>query len=160
MAGESAAPPPGPVAPEPDGKRRRAVLIVEDDESLSETLALFMETQGFEVVSANDGKPGVELFKADPHKFDFVLMDLTMSAMDGDLAFAEMKKIRENADIIMMSGYAEDLISKRLRGAKPLAFLKKPFRLEELLGVIQKADGGSPPSMDTPSTRHPAFRRV
>ena len=102
------------------------MLIVEDDESLSETLALFMETQGFEVVSANDGKPGVELFKADPHKFDFVLMDLTMSAMDGDLAFAEMKKIRENADIIMMSGYAEDLISKRLRGAKPLAFLKKP----------------------------------
>lgn len=57
------------------------VLIAEDDESIVELLTLYLNSNGFNVISANDGEAAMELLRH--RKTDIVLVDIMMSKMNG-----------------------------------------------------------------------------
>ena len=66
------------------------VLIVDDDEHIVELIKLYMDKEGFDTVTANNGKKAVELFKSEAPAI--VILDVMMPEMDG---FTLGKKIRE-----------------------------------------------------------------
>ena len=57
------------------------ILIVDDDKNISELLRIYMDTEGFETVSAFDGQEALALFEAEQP--DLVLLDVMMPKMDG-----------------------------------------------------------------------------
>ena len=61
--------------------RTQRILIVDDDKTLCLSLQKILELQGYEVITANDGASGIELFKSS--KPDLILLDLMMPGMDG-----------------------------------------------------------------------------
>ena len=112
-----------------------AVLLVEDDERISEPLIRVLRSEGFDVHHVNAGVPAIEtVVESRP---DLVLLDLTLPDIDG---LDVCRKIRaEHADlpIIMLTARAEemDVIVGLNAGADD--YVAKPFRLAELVARIR-----------------------
>jgi DNA-binding response OmpR family regulator len=96
---------------------------------------------GFAVALAGDGREAIEAFNAEPDRFTLVLMDLTMPRMGGESAFNELRRIREDVRVVLMSGFNEQEAVSRFAGKGLTSFLQKPFGFEELSKVVQAAFG-------------------
>ena len=111
----------------------RKVLAVEDDRNISDLIRMYLEKEGFEVITAFDGGSAVEKFRE--NQPDIVLLDIMLPVMDG---WAVCAKIRESAKtpIIMLTakGEVQDRVSGLEMGADD--YLVKPFEMKELIARI------------------------
>jgi PAS domain S-box-containing protein len=113
------------------------VLLVDDEETLLETLPPALEHFGLHVLTARDGREAVDLYRRDPSAVDVVLMDVTMPRMDGREAFWEVRKLRADARVILSSGYHEESVES-LRNEGLADFIQKPYQLSELRRVLAR----------------------
>lgn len=119
---------------------KREILVVEDDIELKNLLIGFLEHKGFKVSHAGNGKKALELIKMMGLP-DLVLTDLIMEEMEGIELIRNLKKINTNVKVIAMSGGGRIDANNYLTIVKVLgavAVLKKPFKLEELLELLEK----------------------
>ena len=111
-----------------------SVLIVEDDRNIAELLQLYLEKEGYAVITAEDGGKGLEKFRT--IKPDLVLLDVMMPVMDG---WAVCKAIRAESQvpIIMLTakGETDDKVSGLKSGADD--YITKPFEMKEVLARIE-----------------------
>ncbi len=126
----------GPV--ETGKKSAKFVLIVDDEETVLTTTKQMLTEYGYEVLTARDGRSGLEIFEKNADDISVVLLDLTMPNMGGEDTLAEMRKIRKNARIILMSGYTEQEIANRFPGDGPNELLEKPFGIASLIKKIDR----------------------
>ncbi len=120
---------------------RGCILVVDDEDSVRRTVATMLTRLTFTVVTAGDGREGLELFRADPDRFSLVLLDLTMPQMDGKKAFAELQQIRAEVRVVLMSGFNEEEAAPEFAGKKLAGFLQKPFDFPTFIEVIRRAVG-------------------
>lgn len=107
------------------------ILLVEDEESIRETLKLNLELEGYEVVSTANGRKALEYIGG--QHFDLLLLDVMLPEVDG---FTIAKQVRlGNPDVPILILTAKDMAQDRVQGLKKGAddYLTKPFNLEELL---------------------------
>jgi CheY-like chemotaxis protein len=93
-----------------------------------------------------DGVEGIQVFRAHGDAITAVLLDLTMPRMDGEETFREIRRIRPDACVILMSGFNEQEAAARFVGKGLAGFVQKPFSAEELsqrLATIGRAAGVS-----------------
>jgi PAS domain S-box-containing protein len=139
-----AAPPPAPAAA-PDQAAERAwrgygtVLVVDDEESVRDLVKFVLEQAGFAVLTAADGRTGVEAFERAGRDVDVVLLDLTMPRLSGLESLEELRRLRPGLPVVLMSGYSEQDLRTRCGGLEPTAFLQKPFYAEHLLAAVRRA---------------------
>ena len=111
----------------------RKVLAVEDERKISDLIRMYLEKEGFEVITAFDGGTAVEKFRE--NQPDIVLLDIMLPVMDG---WAVCAKIRETAKtpIIMLTakGEVQDRVAGLEMGADD--YLVKPFEMKELIARI------------------------
>jgi signal transduction histidine kinase len=117
------------------------ILIVDDDETVRALAKKMMERYGFTVMTATDGREGLELFRAHHTTLRAVLLDMTMPHMDGEEAFREMRRITGNVPVVLTSGYSEQDATNRFAGKGLAGFVQKPFRTDDLMAAIRKALG-------------------
>jgi len=115
----------------------KTVLVVDDEDLVRQVVKKMVESFGGETILANDGIDGITKFKENKDKIDIVLLDLTMPGLSGDEIFREIKKIRNNVKVILMSGYNDQEISQKLVGRGFAGFLQKPFTIEQLINKLQ-----------------------
>jgi len=120
------------------------ILVVDDEESVRSAAAMMLKKMGFGVALACDGRDAIKVFQAEPNRFDLILMDLTMPHVDGEFAFAELRRIRENVRVVLMSGFNEQEAISRFTGKGLASFLQKPFGYEELSATVQALFPGEP----------------
>jgi DNA-binding response OmpR family regulator len=118
-------------------KKRRSLLIV-DDEPMALVLAkrVLMEA-GFEVVTAQSGFECLDLFRKRPRHFDLILLDLAMPFMDGEETFGRLRNIRPDVVVLLSTGFIAEERLDRMLGAGLAGFLRKPHRPSELVANIQ-----------------------
>ncbi|HRG59860.1 MAG TPA: response regulator transcription factor [Bacteroidia bacterium] len=111
------------------------ILIVEDEENLRSTIALNLELEGYEVMTAVNGKEALQLFKN--NRFDLVVLDIMLPEINGLDVCKEIRK--ENRNVLVLFLSARSMGSERVEGLKAGAddYLSKPFNLEELLLRIE-----------------------
>jgi CheY-like chemotaxis protein len=112
------------------------VLIVDDEETVRTTVCRMMEILGFQCVLATDGRQGVDIAAKDPSRFSMVLLDLTMPHMDGEQAFTELRRLRSDIRVVLMSGFNAQEALVKFSGKGLASFLQKPFTLSALKGVL------------------------
>src|ERR1700730_5712515 len=128
------------------------VLIVDDDRDHAESVADVLEMRGYAIEVAVTGEEGIARFRE--RDFDVVLMDVKLPGMNGVETFAEFKRIRPTARVLMMTGFSvEELVAEAV-GNGALGVLHKPFAIAELLAPLER---GKPRGMVLVADDDPDF---
>jgi two-component system cell cycle sensor histidine kinase/response regulator CckA len=108
------------------------ILVVDDESSVRAVAGEMLRSMGFDVLMAADGREGVEMFARDCGEIRAVILDMTMPHMNGEEAFREMRRLRGDVRVVLISGYNEQDATNRFVGKGLAGFLQKPFKLDEL----------------------------
>jgi len=114
------------------------ILLVDDDEILTEVIREILETAGYQVLTAFNGREALEIYETWRGDIDLVMLDMIMPGMGGADTFGELKKIDPDVTVIIISGYSlpdevRELLAQGCRG-----FLQKPFLIPELFKKIRQ----------------------
>lgn len=103
------------------------ILMIEDNHSVCEMMGMFFKKEKWQASFAYDGVDGVNQFKADPNKWDIILLDLNLPKKDGMQVAAVIRRISATAPIIMLT--ARDSESDQVLGLEMGAddYVTKPF---------------------------------
>jgi two-component system, NtrC family, nitrogen regulation response regulator GlnG len=113
------------------------ILIADDEESLRWVLERGLRQAGYEVTAVADGEAAIEAYEADP--VDLVFLDIRMPRLDGLAVLERLRAIRPDACVVVMTahGTMDTAIKAMQRGAYD--YLAKPFDLEEVLLLTERA---------------------
>jgi len=111
---------------------RGLILVVDDEAILRVTAKEMLEFLGYTVLSAADGREGLELFALHHADIDVVLLDMVMPVLSGRDCFLAMREIRADARIVITSGFLRDDDLTQLQAAGVSGCLRKPYRAKEL----------------------------
>jgi signal transduction histidine kinase/CheY-like chemotaxis protein len=125
-----------PETPLPRGQER--LLVVEDDETLARLAQVQLTELGYTVSVCTSSGEALALFQADPQAFDLVLTDQTMPHMTGDVLAQELRLLRPELPIILLTGYNPLIDAAKARALGIDAFLLKPLEIHELAQAIRQ----------------------
>ena len=118
-----------------------AILLVDDDPFVRSVAAEMLSVLGFQVLTANNGLEGVNLFRSHKDEITCVILDLMMPEMGGEEAFRELRNLKIDVPVIVSSGYNEQEVTQRFVGRGLTGFIQKPYTLANLRHALQKALG-------------------
>ena len=137
----------GPSATEQEWRGSGVILVVDDEETVRIAAKIMLERRGFTVLTAEDGRAALEVFRSRVDEIVVVLLDLTMPRLDGEETFRELRRIRPDVRVIISSGYNEQETTSRFAGKGLAGFLQKPYGIRPLGEKIRQVLG-SPPESD------------
>ncbi len=111
---------------------RGTVLFVDDEETVLLVGQRMLESLGFSVLTAADGRLALEVYQEHMDEIDCVLLDLTMPHLDGEATFRQIRLLNANAKVILCSGYNEIEATTHFAGKGLVGFIQKPFNLKSL----------------------------
>ncbi len=114
----------------------QTILVVDDEEAIAEAVRARLESEGFRVIAAADGREAIEAHAE--HHPDLVVLDLMLPGMDGLEVCRKLRELLRQATPVLMLT-ARDDVSDRIRGLDAGAddYLPKPFDLDELLARLR-----------------------
>lgn len=120
---------------------KATILCVDDHWNGLISRKIFLEKNGYTVLEATDGSEGLRLFLS--HQVDAVILDYQMPGMSGAVVATEMKQLKSNVPIMMLSSYGP-LPKSKLKSVDVLLSKSQPprFLLSTLKGLL---DGWSKP---------------
>lgn len=110
------------------------ILVVEDDTEIREGVAIYLKSQGYEVIQAANGKEGLEKIKT--QEFHLAIVDIMMPVMDGITMLVELRALGHLFPVIMLSAKSEEV--DKIMGLNMGAddYVTKPFTPMELLARV------------------------
>ena len=113
------------------------ILLIDDEKLIVEMLTTFLSKKGFEITGLTDSREALECIKA--NTYDIVLTDLKMPDVSGMDIINAVKSSGKDIEMIIFTGYAtiDSAIEAIRQGVYD--YIKKPFRLEEILFAINRA---------------------
>lgn len=115
---------------------KQSVLLVDDDADLLNVMSEVITTLGYNAISANNGREAILQFEK--HVPNLVFMDVKMPMLDGYDAFFGIRDKFPNANIIMMTGFADHARWKEVKSACAIYLLEKPWSTEFLSELIRR----------------------
>jgi CheY-like chemotaxis protein len=128
-------------APGSGERRAGLVLLVDDEPAVLKVGASMLRRLGYEVVTASDGRSGLETFERRHGELAFCVLDLSMPEMGGDEVFRAMRALVPTVRVILTSGYDESEAAKRMGRGQRYRFLQKPFGSDELGQAVRELLG-------------------
>lgn len=113
-----------------------AILVVEDDLNMQELIVEYLEDEGYMAQGASSSSDALSL--ASKFQFDLVVTDVRMAGVDGVDGFVLLKKKLPELKCIVITGYADNDAPARAIKIQIDDYLHKPFKLDELLGVVDR----------------------
>jgi len=118
--------------------KKNVILIVDDDDSLRQTLGAIVEIEGFDFYEAVNGAEACEIYKNEQKKISFIVLDMIMPEMSGYETFFKLKEINDDIKALIISGYSENKEVFEMLEKGAVAFLRKPFKIKELMSIIRE----------------------
>ncbi len=113
------------------------VLIVDDEEGIRESLSGIFEDEGYSVITAGSGEEALKIIQEQSP--DLVLLDVWLPRMDGLDTLQEIKSIRNEIPVIMISGHGNIEVAVKATRIGAYDFLEKPLSLERVLLSSKRA---------------------
>lgn len=120
----------------PTGNER--ILFVDDMESMVFIGQNRLEKLGYRVETRMNPVEALELFRADPHRFDLVITDMAMPRMTGDRLVKEMLKIRPDLPTILCTGFSEKIDEIKAKEIGICEYIEKPLTMIDLAKAVRK----------------------
>lgn len=116
----------------------KKILLVEDDQDIRETLIELLESEGYEVVPAENGQIGLDKLSSAPTLPNLILLDLMMPVKDGFQFCAEKEANPKFANLPVVVMSADGHIRQNQLRVNARAYLKKPVDIYEILNIVEK----------------------
>lgn len=112
-------------------------LVIDDDAATLELMEFQLESEGFEVKTADCGRKGIEYLEE--NDFDIILTDLNLPDINGIEMVKRCKEISQDTEIIMITGFGSTEKAVEATKAGAFYYVDKPVDFDELLVLIEKA---------------------
>lgn len=112
------------------------ILWVDDEIEILKPHILFLEQKGYELFPVSNGNDAIDALKT--NDFDIVFLDENMPGLSGLETLSEIKKIRENIPVIMITKSQEESIMEEAIGSKISDYLIKPVNPNQILLSLKK----------------------
>ncbi|MEX0299106.1 MAG: response regulator transcription factor CtrA [Kordiimonas sp.] len=121
------------------------VLLIEDDPTMTRSIELMLNSEGFNVYSTDLGEEGLDLGKL--YDYDIILLDLNLPDMHGYDVLKKLRTAKVNTPILILSGLSEMENKVKGLGFGADDYLTKPFHKEELVArihaIVRRSKGHS-----------------
>ena len=124
--------------PEVESGRGR-ILLIDDQETVREVCSAMLQTLGYLVSTACDGREGVEFYRRSGSNIDLVIIDMIMPNLGGRDCFREIKAMNPEVKAILSTGFSLDGAVQEIINEGIIGFIQKPYRLEQLSHAVSKA---------------------
>jgi DNA-binding response OmpR family regulator len=117
----------------------RLLLILDDEKSIRQSIAAFMEDEGFQVFQAESSEQALEIIRK--HPIDDAVVDIRLPGNDGNTFMLEARKIRPKINFVVHTGSADYIPSKAIQalGVTPDKVLIKPsFDLNLICDALKR----------------------
>ncbi len=114
------------------------VLVIDDEDVIRKIAGEILEQLGYDVVIAEDGIRGIEIYKERKNEIDLVPLDMAMPKLSGKETYIELKKNNPSVRVLMTSGFKFD---ERVQDALDLGvngFVQKPYSIKSISREIKK----------------------
>jgi len=140
----------------------QTILVIDDDESLRDTIGLMLENEGFRPILVGDGAAGLEqAFAAKPH---LILVDLRMPGLNGVDVCKRLRASGAKTPVIVLSAVGDEIDKVLLLEIGADDYVVKPFGARELLAriraLLRRSAQDSPPSLTFADVEVDLDRRV
>ena len=115
------------------------ILLVDDEQPLVEIGRQMLERLGYSVATRTSSIEALELFKADPDRFDLVITDIVMPNLTGDKLAKKIIAIRNNIPVVLCTGYSEKFTRQNASEMGIQTFLMKPLVMRDLANTVRQA---------------------
>jgi two-component system cell cycle sensor histidine kinase/response regulator CckA len=119
--------------------RTGTILLVEDEELLRFAVSKALQKRGFSVIEAGDGSAAMDLMRTHLHDLDVILLDVTLPGISSRDILEEAQRTRPSLKVILSSAYDKKTVDASFSGLRITHFIRKPFQLVDLAGVLQDA---------------------
>ncbi len=130
--------------PSPSAKRTVTLLLVEDDEMLRRAVVRGLGQYGFEVLVAADAEVALEIVSRHPETIHLMISDVVLPGMPGPKLADAVQALRPQMKVLLVSGYAGDMVERHGIVEAGRYFMPKPYTLDELAERIDEL-AASPP---------------
>ncbi len=118
-------------------------ILIVDDEEFNRTLGKeILESLGYTVLLASDGKEALSIYSDSRDKVDLIILDMNMPVLDGRDTFIKIREIDRKMKVIIASGYADDKKIQELYRHGLQYFIAKPYRISDFSQLIRKVLDG------------------
>jgi CheY-like chemotaxis protein len=126
----------GKVKPLSGEVEKATILVIDDEEDVRELISDILTNSGHEVVIADDGINGIQLFK--DKKFDLVFTDLGMPGMSGWQVAKEIKAMSRKVPVAVITGWDIELKKSEMKERGVDLIAHKPFKVDHILRLVQE----------------------
>jgi len=118
------------------------VLLVEDEDAVRLFGVRALSNKGYRVLEAKDGEAALDVINSTDVPIDLIISDVVMPGMDGHTLVRLVRHEHPGVKIILISGYAEDVVPEEIGRDPTIHFLPKPFSLKALAGKVKEVMAG------------------
>jgi len=133
-------------------EKSHLVLLAEDNKTNQLIAKSLLEQMGLEVITANDGREAVDLFKEHRNRIDLIVMDLHMPVMNGYEAAAKIREISTNVPIVAMTADVIFGVRDRCEQSGIFHYISKPFNPDHFIQTIKDIILENEPDDDSETT--------
>jgi PAS domain S-box-containing protein len=127
----------GPLAARLGGHSQ--ILLVDDHKVIRDVTSRMLSSLGYTVTTAADGKEALQYYRTNRDRIDLVILDMVMPRMSAEECFGEIRKINPDVKVVLSTGYVNNHRVQEILDQGMAGFVQKPYQLEELSKVVEKA---------------------
>ena len=105
----------------------RHILVIDDDELVSEYLGALLEAESYDVMVLNEPMAALEYFKAHPDYFDLIVTDQIMPGITGVEIAQSILELRPDLPVLLITGYSEKISAENAESFGLSGFFPKPI---------------------------------
>ena len=113
------------------------ILLVEDEPSLLTAVSKILRKKGFSILEARDGETAIRLLRQHM-EIGLVLLDVSLPDVSSRQVVMEARRIQAAMPIILTSAFGQDQVTEMFAGLQIDHFVRKPYRVAELAGLLQR----------------------
>ncbi len=114
------------------------ILVVDDEDNLRVMLKDILESDGYTIITANDGEEAKQLFERHRHEISFIVSDLGMPQCDGVQLLRHVKEIAPTLPFVISTGYTNRESQDDILAGGADGILLKPFKVEQILDFAHR----------------------
>jgi PAS domain S-box-containing protein len=119
------------------------VLVVEDQEDVRGLVLAVLHAYGYQTLEAKSGDEALEIVENHEGPIHLILTDMIMPGMTGKQTADRLRQVRHEMKVLYMSGYTDEVISRRGSLDDRVDYIAKPFTPEALARKVRSVLGGS-----------------